>query len=109
MDIAPAETALWADLKADAISLSSAAKRLTELRDSGSILTMRSAEFLSLEKESARATFVEEVKDQPFVQNTLITCMEVLKKDSEEADAITLLVGTCVHSRVTFALIRFSI
>lgn len=48
-----------------------------------------------MQSDSDRLSFVNEAKDIPYSQYTLITCMDVLKKDSEDHDAITLLiVGT---------------
>ena len=62
------------------------------MRDTGVYLSSRSAEFLSIENEHHRQSFIAEVKDQALTQSTLITCMDVLKKDSEEYDAVSLLV-----------------
>lgn len=67
-------------------------KSLHDLREQGTVLTARSNELLLLEREEAQQTFVQEMKDVSMDQPTLITCMEVLKKDGEEADALSLLV-----------------
>jgi Bardet-Biedl syndrome 1 protein len=86
---------VWNDLKTDGITSSAAAKRLTELRDTGTVLSSRSSELLSLDTEATRTAFIDEMKDAGFVQNTVITCMDILKKDSEDNDALSLLiVGT---------------
>jgi Bardet-Biedl syndrome 1 protein len=79
----------------DGMTTSAAVKRLSELRDTGTVLSSRSSELLSLDSEESRMAFVEEMKDVNFVQHTVITCMEILKKDSEDSDALSLLiVGT---------------
>lgn len=86
------EAEIWASLRTEGINPASAVKRLTELRDTGTTLSYRSMELLALDKEAARLAYIEENKEQPLVQNTLISCMDVLKKDSDDADAISLLV-----------------
>ena len=49
-------------------------------------------DLITLESEAARTAYLNEMKDILYTQSTLITCMETLNKDSEEADSITLLV-----------------
>ena len=50
-------------------------------------------ELLSLEGDSqGRINFIKEMKNVTYQQLTLITSMETLKKDSDDADALTLLV-----------------
>ena len=64
-----------------------------EARDSGIQLTARSTELLSLESDSeGRLNFIKEMKNVAYQQLTLITSMETLKKDSDDLDALTLLV-----------------
>lgn len=94
IDIPPVEVDIWADLKADGLTSAQAVKKLSEARDAGIVLSSRSVELLSLSDREQHA-FVSEHKDAPYSQYTLITCMDVLKKDSDDADAMTLLiVGT---------------
>ena len=51
------------------------------------------SELLSLEGDSqGRINFIKEMKNVTYQQLTLITSMETLKKDSDDADALTLLV-----------------
>mmetsp|Transcript_15923 Transcript_15923/g.35247 ORF Transcript_15923/g.35247 Transcript_15923/m.35247 type:complete len:481 (+) Transcript_15923:78-1520(+) len=92
VDIAPVEQEVWTALKSEGLSPVAAAKQLIEARDKGTKLSARSMDLLSLEGDSARAVFVHEMREIMYAQSTLITCMEVLKKDSEDDDAITLLV-----------------
>lgn len=48
-----------------------------------------------MDNDAARNAFVQEMKYVHYVQQTLITCMEELSKDSEEPDGINhLVVGT---------------
>lgn len=45
-----------------------------------------------MEDDTARSAFVAEIKDTAFIQNTVITCMQTLKKDTEDFDGVSLLV-----------------
>lgn len=95
VDISVAETEIWSDLKIDLIDTNTAVQRLSTARDNGVVLSARSMDLLSLEGDGdlqACVDYVERVKSAPNVQQTLITCMDVLKKDSEEPDAVSLIV-----------------
>lgn len=76
----------------DKINASEAASLLIQARDSGSELSNYSLDLLSIDNEAKRNDFVSEVKYQQAAQHTVITCMESLKKYSDEPDAISLLV-----------------
>ena len=94
VDILAEELQIWNDLFNNNINISGGIKRLTEIRDRGMRLSSRSAELLSL-LDDQRLQFVEDVRNVPFTQQTLITCMDTMKKDQEDADAINvLIVGT---------------
>ena len=56
-------------------------------------------ELLSMDSNSqARSNYIQEMKNVAYQQLTLITSMETLKKDSDDMDALTLLViGTYVR------------
>ena len=93
MDTPSEEAEIWNDLRTGIINDTTAVKALLEARESGVQLTSRSTELLSFESNAAaRAAYVSEMKQVQYVQQTLITCMEPLKKDSEEIDALTLIV-----------------
>ena len=93
IDIPQVEVDIWTDLKSGNIDDKMALKLLMEARESGVQLTSRSTELLSFESNhTARANFINEMKGVQYFQQTLITCMEPLKKDSEEVDALTLIV-----------------
>jgi Ciliary BBSome complex subunit 1 len=57
-------------------------------------------ELLSMDSNSqARSNYIQEMKNVAYQQLTLITSMETLKKDSDDMDALTLLViGTYVRT-----------
>ena len=92
MDIARAEADIWSSIKNEGLSSVTAVKQLYETRDAGTKLSARSLDLLALESEAARTAYVNEMKDIIYTQSTLITCMDTLQKDSEDYDAITLLV-----------------
>ena len=83
-------------MKIDIIDANTAISRLQEARDNGVTLSSRSLDLLSLEGdgyEDARNDYVSNMKTSPpFVQQTLITCMDVIKKDSDDIDAVSLIV-----------------
>eukprot|EP01038_Epipyxis_sp_PR26KG_P009508 gene9508-12808_t len=92
VEISQTEIDIWNDLKSDSINPIAAVKLLVEARDGGTILSSRSLELLSIDGEVPRATFISEMKTVNFLQLTLITVMEIMKKDSEDYDAVSLLV-----------------
>lgn len=92
MDIVPIEVEIWSAIKSNSLSISAAIKQLHEARDTGIRLSSRSIDLLSLESDDRRREFAAEMGEVPFNQSTLITCMGTLKKESEECDAINLLV-----------------
>ena len=73
---------------------------MKDLRDSGCVLSSRSIELISIDTVDKRALFVNEIRDIELSQWTCISCMDVLKLDSEELDAISLLVVGTEHSQV---------
>jgi Bardet-Biedl syndrome 1 protein len=66
--------------------------RLIEARDTGIQISSRSFELLTIETDANRVAFINDMKDTNYVQQTLITCMETLKKENEDLDGISLLV-----------------
>ena len=98
VDIAVAEMEVWSDLKIDLVDVNTAVQRLAAARDGGVKLSSRSMDLLALEGDECadeRLDYVTSTKNLAFVQQTLITCMDVLNKDNEDHDAISLLiVGT---------------
>ena len=97
VEISASESGIWADLKSGAITHSDAIRALGEVRDQGVYLTARSTELMTINGDDKRAAFVDNSlsKEPNYVQYTLITCMETLKSDSEDAAAVChLVVGT---------------
>jgi Bardet-Biedl syndrome 1 protein len=74
------------------MSFSAAIKHLLDARDRGTILSARSCELLSLTSDQERLVFITSMKEITYIQSTLITCLDVLKKDNDELDAVTLLI-----------------
>ena len=73
----------------------SAYGNLSQARETGIFLTARSLDFILLEDAAARAQYVSEVMNLQFSQQTLITCLETLKRDSDDFDGVMLcVVGT---------------
>ena len=88
-------------LVADSIDDKTAVKLLSEARDSGVQLSARSTELLSFDSDNqGRINFIKEMKNVAYQQLTLITAMDTLKKDSDDLDALTMLVVGTDHINV---------
>ena len=85
------ESELWSELGEGRISVDEAKQALAGLRDSGVGLTSRSQDLLGLDEPAAVHGFVAEHKGVPLTQQTACTCMEVLKRDAEDDDAVRML------------------
>mmetsp|Transcript_36995 Transcript_36995/g.44743 ORF Transcript_36995/g.44743 Transcript_36995/m.44743 type:complete len:613 (+) Transcript_36995:397-2235(+) len=95
VDIDPKENEVWADINVDKVDAAKAAEEITALRESGVTLTSRSLDLLAIEDPAARDEFVAMNKGTPLVQQTCITCMETIKKNMEDNDAVScLVIGT---------------
>lgn len=97
IEISEVESAVWNDLKSNSVDIDNAVVRLTSARDAGVVLSGRSLDLISYPEVSgsqpkARQEYVNEMINQPYNQQTLITCMDTLKKHTEDADALSLLV-----------------
>lgn len=92
--IAAEEIAIWEHINAGSMTDQVACAKLDEHRMSGVKLTNRSDELLGL-PDAKRAEFINSLRNVEYAQHTLITCMESLKIDSTESDAVcSLVVGT---------------
>ena len=86
------EVSAWSDLHAGRLPIDDAKARLIAARDQGVQLGSASQELLTLEEEAAAVAFVEEQRSRDLTGQTVATCMETLKKDIEEDDAVSMLV-----------------
>ena len=116
VELAQIDLDTWAALKAGKSTAEEAYRALENARDSGSLMSTRSTDFLALDNEPERATFVEKNMQAPLVQNTVITCMAVLLKDKDEAGARgCLVIGTehrqliVLHNKATEIIKKFAL
>mmetsp|Transcript_16762 Transcript_16762/g.42090 ORF Transcript_16762/g.42090 Transcript_16762/m.42090 type:complete len:590 (-) Transcript_16762:163-1932(-) len=87
------EMKVWEDLRNGGESNAEAAyEQLAQLRDGGTKVTSRSLDFLALDTVEERAEYVASRKGQQLSQQTVITCMEVLQKSSDEPGSVGCLV-----------------
>jgi len=86
------ENEVWSAINEGKISIDELKDQLTAVRDSGVTLTSRSQDLLALDDPGAAGGYVAERKGKPLQQQTVCTCMEVLKKDLEDDDAVSMLV-----------------
>eukprot|EP00607_Mallomonas_marina_P007613 CAMPEP_0182419960 /NCGR_PEP_ID=MMETSP1167-20130531/4352_1 /TAXON_ID=2988 /ORGANISM="Mallomonas Sp, Strain CCMP3275" /LENGTH=517 /DNA_ID=CAMNT_0024595209 /DNA_START=56 /DNA_END=1609 /DNA_ORIENTATION=+ len=99
VEIESAESSIWSDFKTDKIDIENMVGMLTQAREAGVRLSTRSLDLLSMDSDTKRYDYANMMKMQNYTPQTVITCMEVLKKDSDDLDAVSLLVvGTeCGH------------
>merc|ERR1719321_2013031 len=87
-----AEQDIWEELKKDAIDARTAYEKLNVARENGTALSNHSIDFLGLEDAENQLEYVKKIKETLLVQNTAITCMEVLRQNMDEPTAVSMLV-----------------
>ena len=86
------ERSAWDTLHSGAEPLDAVRAKLAASRDNGVQLTSASQDLLAIEDETTAHAFVAEQRDRPLEMKTVCTCMEVLKKELEDDDAVSMLV-----------------
>jgi len=90
----------WEAMAKGRCSVADGKEQLTLARDSGVQLSSTSQELLAIEEPNLSQAFVEEQRGKPLSSQTVATCMEVLKKDLDEDDAVSMLVVGCENGTV---------
>ena len=90
--IVDAEIDVWNGLENGSMSVIDAVNILGKTRETGHALTSRSTELLSYASSDSQHAFVNEMKSKKLVQQSIITCMGSIKRDSHDTDARSLLV-----------------
>lgn len=90
--ISDKEQAAWAKQREGGVNAAQLHEELTAARDAGAQLTSASQEVLQTDDADAAAVFISEQCEKPLTAQTVCTCMETLKKDLEDEDAISMLV-----------------
>merc|ERR1719478_1736271 len=90
--IDPVEQEIWEELRKEAVDVRGAYEKLNLARENGTALSNHSIDFLALDDSEQQADFVKKMKDSLMVQNTSITCMEVLRQNMDEPTAVSMLV-----------------
>lgn len=93
--LAQVETDTWTKLNAGALDVEQAVDILVGARDSGAALSTRSVDLVNTESPEERRALVEVWRKAPLTHQTVITCMEVIKKNMEDEDALSQLVIGC--------------
>ncbi|XP_072031464.1 BBSome complex member BBS1-like isoform X2 [Amphiura filiformis] len=105
LDVNPVEQDLWSQAKEDKIDVTVLREMLDSIRREGNegALTVRSLRFLNLQDREQMESFAQVHKQAPLKRQTVITCIDTLKKTTADEDAIScLVVGT--ESKQIFAL-----
>ncbi|GMH36088.1 hypothetical protein BSKO_03956 [Bryopsis sp. KO-2023] len=92
----PQEQEVWNGLGNGSMSLSRAAAVLRDAQENGAFeLSIRSSDFLALEDETSQEQFVEQHRNVPLIEQTVISCMTVIRREAEEPDSAgNLVLGT---------------
>lgn len=92
IDVNPMESDIWNQAKNDEIDIAALREMLEGLRNEigDDNLTARSQRFLMLDREVV--SFANMQKTQPLKKQTVITCINILKKSMSEDDAVCCLV-----------------
>lgn len=91
------ETAVWDALKDQLIDPTEAILRLARLRENSILLSNRTLDLLSYDRDEERLEFIEQTKLTPLVQNTSITALGVLKLDEDYENSVSILVIGTEH------------
>eukprot|EP00429_Kryptoperidinium_foliaceum_P108028 CAMPEP_0176306684 /NCGR_PEP_ID=MMETSP0121_2-20121125/63624_1 /TAXON_ID=160619 /ORGANISM="Kryptoperidinium foliaceum, Strain CCMP 1326" /LENGTH=582 /DNA_ID=CAMNT_0017648431 /DNA_START=18 /DNA_END=1764 /DNA_ORIENTATION=+ len=103
VEVDPAESAVWDELKKETIDGRAAFEKLTNARENGTVLSNISLDLLALDEADAQAEFILQHRDQLHQQQTAITCMEIIKQNMDEPTAVSMLVlGT--ENRMVYVL-----
>ncbi len=95
VDIDDEESQVWASLAAGTSKPAGAVKALSAARDRGTALSSRSLDLLGLQTPAETEAYVELTKARPLKQPSVVTCMETIREDREDPDAVSsLVIGT---------------
>lgn len=108
MPVSPKESDIWVGLSHENISIADAKAKLAAVRDGGVALSSVSQDLIATENEAAAQTLVEHQRDTPLVRPSVCTCMEVLKREKEDDDAVSMVraathAAACTSSRAQIA------
>jgi Bardet-Biedl syndrome 1 protein len=86
------ESETWGALHEGKISIGEAREALGAARDGGDQLTNQSQDLLAIEEDGEAGAYVAACAGKKLSQQTVATCMEVLKKEMDDDDAVSMLV-----------------
>lgn len=81
--VAPREASLWEDFWGGKTSQAALVAGLRDLRAEGSAVTSRAGDVLALGEESEVAAYLAGVRGRPLVQQTVVTCLDVINRERE--------------------------
>lgn len=83
MPVAARETTLWEDFWGGKASQAALVAGLRELRGEGTPVTSRAGDVLALGEDSEVAAYLAGVRGRPLVQQTVVTCLDVINRERE--------------------------
>ncbi|GAX73330.1 hypothetical protein CEUSTIGMA_g784.t1 [Chlamydomonas eustigma] len=94
-DVNTEEQDLWHKAMAREMVVGDVVAELTNLQDTGVLLTSRSLQLMNIGDADKKVEYIEHWQGQPLVATTFITCMDTIKMVVDEPDAVScLVVGT---------------
>jgi len=99
-DLPQVELDIWESLKNNEMDPLEAWNLLLNLRETCEVLSQRTLELLSYDKDQDKVDFIDSVKLQPLVEFTCITCLSSIKRELEHETAISQLVIGTEHKKV---------
>ena len=95
VDIDDEESQIWTSLADGSTDPKAAVQALASARDKGVALSSRSLDLLGLENSEQHSAYVEATKKIPLKQLSVVTCMEIIRQDRDDLDAVSsLVIGT---------------
>jgi Bardet-Biedl syndrome 1 protein len=89
------DESIWVEMTSDAIPVPQGLEMLARARDGGATLSSWSLDLMQLNDENTQRAFVQSKKGIPHKQQTVVTCMETMRKDTDAEDAVSsLVIGT---------------
>eukprot|EP01063_Lacrimia_lanifica_P006766 TRINITY_DN14263_c0_g1_i1.p1 TRINITY_DN14263_c0_g1~~TRINITY_DN14263_c0_g1_i1.p1 ORF type:complete len:631 (+),score=260.23 TRINITY_DN14263_c0_g1_i1:62-1894(+) len=109
VEINSIEADVWSNIRQGKATIPSATDILEHAKENGVMLSSRSLEFLAIENNDEKQHFADECKNQPLIQQTVITAMTVLKKDKDDPLGVGYLVIGTENARILILDSQFNI
>lgn len=90
LSVSPQENDVWVGLSSGKLSIPDGKAKLVAARDAGVTLSSVSQDLIATDGEESAMQLVEQQRDMPLMRPSVCTCMEVLKREMEDDDAVSM-------------------